>query len=76
MPRDYYAYLLRCWRLPDGTQRVEIEHIASGERERVDSLTAAAAWIERQRARSPAPAAITTAAGLRRGRPPPTREED
>lgn len=76
MPRDYHAYILRCWRLPDGTQRVEIEHIASGERERVDSLTAATAWIERQRARSPESAAVATAAGLRRERPPPAREEE
>lgn len=69
MSREYHAYLLRCWWLPDGTQRVEIEHIATGDRTQVGSLTAAVAWITEQRDQRRH--AAGEAAGVpRRGQPP------
>jgi hypothetical protein len=48
MAARYGAFLVRCWWLPDGRQRVEIEHVQSGERARVASLAAAAEWIGAQ----------------------------
>ena len=48
MARHYCAFLVRCWRLGDGAQRYEVQHIDSGERTLVTSVAAAAAWI-RQR---------------------------
>ncbi len=38
MPGQYCAFLLRCWQLEGGAQRVEITHIQSGERARLASL--------------------------------------
>ena len=46
MARSYCAFLLRCWRLDDGAQRIEVAHIQSGERTVLASLTAALAWID------------------------------
>ncbi|MDP9375030.1 MAG: hypothetical protein M3Q65_21795 [Chloroflexota bacterium] len=45
MPGQYCAFLLRCWQLEGGAQRVEITHIQSGERARLASLAAALAWL-------------------------------
>ena len=48
MARRYSSFLIRYWRLAGGKQRIEIEHIQSGDRMRAASLAAAMAWIERQ----------------------------
>ena len=45
MPTRYSSFLLRWWRLTGGGQRVEIEHIQSGERTLLGSLPAALDWI-------------------------------
>jgi len=45
MARLYGAYVLRCWRLDGGAERVEVAHVQSGERAVVASLAAALAWI-------------------------------
>jgi hypothetical protein len=43
--RRYSAFLLRCWRLPDGAERIEVRHIQSGAGTTVTSLQAATDWI-------------------------------
>ena len=48
MARRYSSFLIRYWRLAGDKQRIEIEHIQSGDRMRAPSLAAAMAWIERQ----------------------------
>ncbi len=45
MARRYGAFLVRCWHLDGGAERVEVAHIQSGERAVVTSLAAALAWI-------------------------------
>lgn len=46
MAKRYGTFVLRCWWLARGATRVEVEHVQSGERVRVDSLAAALAWLE------------------------------
>jgi hypothetical protein len=43
--RRYNAYLVRHWSLPDGAERIEIQHVQSGESARVRSLQATLDWI-------------------------------
>lgn len=45
MPRRYYSFLVRVWRLNGDEQRIEIEHIQSGRRSRLAALPALAGWI-------------------------------
>jgi hypothetical protein len=45
MTRQHNSFLLRCWTLRDGQERIEIEHIQSGERTRLSSLAAVMEWI-------------------------------
>ena len=45
MGKSYAAFLVRCWRLADDTHRLEVEHIASGERRRFTDAAAALDWI-------------------------------
>jgi len=45
MARAYASFVLRCWRLGTGEQRVTVEHIQSGEWTRVTSLAAALPWL-------------------------------
>jgi hypothetical protein len=44
--RRYSAFLVRCWRLPDGAERIEVQHIQSGTVIMVASLQAATDWIK------------------------------
>lgn len=46
MKKRYGSFLIRCWRLPDKTYRVEIEHVQSGEKAHAVSLEAVQGWIE------------------------------
>lgn len=46
MKKQYGSFLVRCWRLPDQTYRVEIEHVQSGEKADAASLEAILGWIE------------------------------
>jgi hypothetical protein len=39
------SFLVRCWQLSSGTQRVEIEHIQTGEKARFRTLAEAMEWI-------------------------------
>jgi hypothetical protein len=43
--RRYTSFLIRCWRLGDGTERLQLEHIQSGARTRVVTLGEAVAWM-------------------------------
>jgi hypothetical protein len=45
MAHDYQSFLVRCWQLGDGTKRIAVEHVQSGERTLVASLDAATAWL-------------------------------
>jgi hypothetical protein len=45
MARQLHSYLVRCWDLGTHDERIEIEHIQSGNRTVVDSLDAAIAWL-------------------------------
>jgi hypothetical protein len=45
MAQVYCSFLIRCWRNGDHEQRVEIEHIQSGERALIGALDAALEWI-------------------------------
>ena len=45
MATEYCAFLVRCWRLAGGQQRLEVQQISSGERTVVTSAAAALAWI-------------------------------
>jgi len=46
MVRRYTAYLLRRWQQTDGREWVELQHVATGERRRFQTLADALAWIE------------------------------
>ncbi len=46
MAKWYSSFLVRWWRLGSGHQRIEIEHIQTGERALLDSLRAAFNWID------------------------------
>jgi hypothetical protein len=39
------SFLVRCWRRDIGPARIEVEHIQSGEKTLVTSLTEAAEWM-------------------------------
>ncbi len=45
MPKHLRSFLIRCWDLADGEQRIEIEHIQSGKRIVAMSAEIAVAWI-------------------------------
>ena len=45
MANAYCSFLLRCWHLGSGTERIEIEHIHSGTRTVVTSLQEALEWM-------------------------------
>lgn len=52
MAKCHESFLLRCWQMEDADQRIEIEHIQSGQHQLVRSLTEALDWIDdRQRER-------------------------
>lgn len=46
MARNHHSYLVRCWEIGTGSQRIEIEHIQSGNRTVVGSLEAAIVWLK------------------------------
>lgn len=45
MAHTYGSFLVRSWQSPDGAQRLQIEHLQSGDRAQVASKEAAVAWI-------------------------------
>jgi hypothetical protein len=45
MKRQYSSFLIRCWLLDGGQQRIKIEHIQSGEAIQVASPVAAMDWM-------------------------------
>jgi hypothetical protein len=50
------SFLVRCWRRETGPERIEVEHIQSGEKTLVASLAEAAAWMsDRSGERVPLP---------------------
>jgi hypothetical protein len=46
--RQYDSFVLRCWQLGVGEQRIEVEHLQSGRRTRAAVLTAAVDWMTTQ----------------------------
>jgi hypothetical protein len=46
--RQYDSFVLRCWQLGVGEQRIEVEHLQSGLRTRAAVLAAAVDWITTQ----------------------------
>ena len=45
MAHDYQSFLVRCWQLGDGSRRIAVEHVQSGERTLVATLDDATAWL-------------------------------
>lgn len=45
MPKHLRSFLIRCWELDEGEQRIEVEHIQSGKRIVAASAEIAVAWI-------------------------------
>ncbi len=75
MAKWFGSFLIRRWRFAGGAERIEIEHIQTGERALLDSLPAALDWIA---AREGVPPAIrpdplriipSPAASTRKGEP-------
>jgi hypothetical protein len=54
--RRYGSFVVRCWWLENGEQRIDVEHMQSGSRVRVNALKAALDWmVAQQGSRRPAP---------------------
>ncbi|HEX5503333.1 MAG TPA: hypothetical protein VFW96_11980 [Thermomicrobiales bacterium] len=45
MVREYASFLLRCWRLDGGEQRIRVEHTQSGEAMLAPTLEEAIGWL-------------------------------
>lgn len=45
MVKHLDSFVLRCWSFPDGEQRIEIEHIQSGDVRLARTLVEAADWM-------------------------------
>ncbi len=45
MSRSYGSFLVRCWRLDGDEQRIEVEHIQTGERRLATTVAEAIDWI-------------------------------
>jgi hypothetical protein len=43
--RPYASFLIRCWQLPNGEQRIKMEHIQSGATLQSASMEEVVAWI-------------------------------
>lgn len=53
MTRLYASFLIRCWLLDGGEQRIKVEHIQSGDSIQVATPTAAINWISAHWSNSP-----------------------
>jgi hypothetical protein len=42
----YSSFLIRCWGLSDGKQRIKVQHIQSGEWTQVPTFAAAFDWMD------------------------------
>jgi hypothetical protein len=49
MERRHGSFLLRCWWRNDTVERIEIEHIQSGRRGLLSSVSDALTWIDSHR---------------------------
>jgi hypothetical protein len=47
MPRRFSSFLIRWWR-SDDTERLELEHIQTGHKQRAASIEDAVAWLNAQ----------------------------
>lgn len=45
MAKQHQSFVIRCWRLDRGEERIEIEHIQSGEKRLAHSAAEANEWI-------------------------------
>jgi len=54
MARHYGSFLVRCWQVAADQQRIEIEHVQSGQRTCVPSLADMVRWMEAHWARASA----------------------
>ena len=71
--RLYTSFLVRCWHVGSGAQRIEVQHIASGTRTVADSFASAVDWM---RARSTGEPAAQPAPSGASGQAPPDRAGD
>lgn len=55
LPKQRTTFLVRCWLLPDGSQRYQVRHVQSGQEAQTDSLEAALRWMEWFRLEQPKP---------------------
>lgn len=53
MVQAYASFLVRCWVLVEGEQRIRIEHIQSLEWTQVTTFDEALAWMQAHRSDSP-----------------------
>lgn len=60
MTKRYGSFVLRCWQLTGGEYRIEIEHVQSGDTERLDTLAAALDWLTSHIATARADAPVTS----------------
>ena len=45
MAKHHQSFVIRCWKLDRGDERIEIEHIQSGEKHLTHSAAEANEWI-------------------------------
>jgi hypothetical protein len=55
MAKRHSSYLLRCWELRDGLQRVEVEHIQSGDKALFKSVEEIVQWSDLHNAATASP---------------------
>jgi hypothetical protein len=48
MARHYDSFVLRCWRLGNEQNRIEVQHLQTGASRRAVALSGALEWIEAQ----------------------------
>ena len=53
MPRRFSSFVIRWWR-GDDAERLELEHIQTGHKQRAESIEDAVAWLSAQRDAPPA----------------------
>ena len=53
MDPDYNTFSIRCWSWADGAARLVIEHVESGQRVTVPTITAACGWLASWALRAP-----------------------
>jgi hypothetical protein len=63
MVKSYRSFLVRCWDLTSGEQRLEVEQIQTGERAIFTTPAEVTAWIDAHTARGSRPPELLLATG-------------